>query len=345
VTPIPPGPPARRRQDEAVRIAVVGVGSMGASHVRVYDDLKGAEVIAVVDPDVGRAAEVAERCGATAVATLDELEGHVDAASVVVPSALHADVACRLLELGIDCLVEKPLATNVVDGRRIASAADASGQAVLVGHVERFNPAVEQLASILEGAPPVLAVEARRMSAVSSRITDVDVISDLMVHDLDIVVGLLGDDVVDITARGVAVGSAGAGAGGDDYVTALLTFGGGALVSLTASRITQQQVRSLQVTTAERLYAVDYSAQALDIYRQGRLGGIGDEQVEPGRYLLDVGTERVFVRRSEPLVSELRHFLDVVRRREPARVDAAAGLRVLELTERIRGAVRGEIRA
>jgi predicted dehydrogenase len=314
---------------------------MGANHVRVYDDLKGAEVVAVVDVDLARAAEVAERCGATAVGTLDELEGHVDAASVVVPSAHHAAVACRLLELGIDCLVEKPLATDVLDGRRIASAADASGQAVMVGHVERFNPAVEQLTSILEGAPPVLAVEARRMSAVSSRVTDVDVISDLMVHDLDIVVGMLGDDVVDITARGVAVD----GTNGDDYVTALLTFAGGALASLTASRITQQQVRSLQVSTAERLYAVDYSAQALDIYRQGRLGGIADEQVEPGRYLLDVGTERVFVRRSEPLVSELRHFLDVVRRREPARVDATAGLRVLELTERIRGALRGEVRA
>ena len=329
----------RRRRDEPVRMAVVGVGSMGTNHARVYDSLKGAEVAAVVDGDPCRARHVADLYGGAVVASLDALEGRVDAASVCVPSALHADVGCRLLELGIDCLIEKPLATSVIDGRRLVDTAESQGRALLVGHIERFNPAVEQLVEILRGESPVLAVDARRMSAVSSRITDVDVVSDLMIHDLDIVLRLLGDDVHELTARGAAV----EGAVGEDYVTALLTFGGGSLASLTASRITQNQVRSLEVTTASRLFTVDYSNQSLCIYRQGRIGGIADEQVDTGRYLLDVGTERVFVRRTEPLVSELAHFVEVVRRREAPRVGAPAALQVLDLVERIRGSVRGAL--
>jgi predicted dehydrogenase len=178
------------------------------------------------------------------------------------------------------------------------------------------------------------------MSAVSSRITDVDVVSDLMIHDIDILLGLIDSEVVEVTARGAAVD----GAVGEDYVTALLTFANGSLASLTASRITQNQVRSLEVTTADRLYAVDYSNQSLNIFRQGRTGGIADEQIDPGRYLLDVGTERVFVRRVEPLAAELTHFLEVVRRREAPRVDGSAALRVLDVADRIRASVRGEAR-
>jgi predicted dehydrogenase len=309
---------------------------MGANHARVYDTLKGAELVAVVDGDAARAAHVADVYGGNASTSLDDLAGRVDAVSLAAPSHLHADLGCRLLEMGIDCLIEKPLATTPEDGRRLVETAERHGRQVLVGHIERFNPAVEQLVDILRGEPPVLAVDARRMSAVSSRITDVDVIADLMVHDLDIVLGLVPQEVVEVTARGAG--------GGEDYVTALLTFADGTLASITASRITQNQVRALDVTTAERLYAVDYSNQSLNIFRQGRVGGIADEQLDPGRYLLDVGTERVFVRRSEPLTSELAHFLEVVRRREVPRVDAAAGLRVLEVAERIRASVRGEVR-
>lgn len=329
----------RRRHDEPLRIGVVGVGSMGANHARVYDTIKGASLAAVVDGDLSRAAHVAEVYGGEAFASIEDLAGRVDAVSVAAPSGLHADIGCRLLDMGIDCLIEKPLATSIKEGRRLVEAAERNGRVVLVGHIERFNPAVEQLADILRGEPPVLAVDARRMSAVSSRITDVDVIADLMIHDIDIVLGLIDDEVAEVTARGAAVH----GAVGEDYVTALLTFANGSLASLTASRITQNQVRALEVTTADRLYAVDYSSQELNIFRQGRLGGIADEQAEPGRYLLDVGTERVFVRRVEPLVAELTHFLEAVRRREPPRVDGGAALRVLEVADRIRASVRGEV--
>lgn len=329
----------RRRRDEPVRVGVVGVGSMGANHARVYDTLKGAELVAVVDGDADRAAHVAEVHGGEPLTSIRDLAGRVDAVSVAAPSCLHADLGCELLAMGIDCLIEKPLATSIADGLRLVEAAERHGRKVLVGHIERFNPAVEQLAVILRGESRVLALDTRRMSAVSSRITDVDVVSDLMIHDLDIVLGLTGQPVVEVTARGAAV----EGAVGEDYVTALLTFADGSLASLTASRITQNQVRSLEVTTADRLYAVDYSNQSLNIFRQGRIGGIADEQVDPGRYLLDVGTERVFVRRVEPLVAELSHFVEVVRGREPARVDARSAVQVLEVADRIRASVRGHV--
>lgn len=331
----------RRRRDEPVRVGVVGVGAMGANHARVYDTLKGVELVALVDRDGARAAQLADIYGGEPLTSVDDLAGRVDAVSVVAPSALHADLGCRLLELGIHCLVEKPLATSVEDGRRLVDAARTNDRHLVVGHIERFNPAVEQLADILRGESPVLAVDARRMSSVSARITDVDVIGDLMVHDLDIVLGLVDQEVVEVAARGVGAD----GAAGEDYVTALLTFADGTLASITASRITQNKVRTLEVTTADRLYAVDYSSQELTIFRQGRIGGIADEQVEPGRYLLDVGTERVFVRRTEPLAAELTHFVDVVRGREPALVPGKAGLQVLQLADRIRDSVRGAVRA
>ena len=326
-----PGP--RRRRDEAVRVAVVGVGSMGANHARIYSGLKGVDLVAVVDPDPDRARHVAELYGGTPMTSCAGLEGQVDAATVAVPSADHAAVGLDLLARGIDCLIEKPLATNPGEGQALVEAAAAHDRMLLVGHIERFNPAVDQLAQILRDGPPVLAVEARRMSAVSARVTDVDVIADLMIHDLDIVLGLLGTEVVDVAARGAMV----EGGRADDYVTALLTFATGSLASLTASRVTQNQIRALNVTTAERFYTVDYSAQELCIYRQGRIGSVDDEDPGgDGQYILDVGTERVFVRRTEPLAAELSHFIDVVHRRCPPKVDGATSLRAVELVDQIR---------
>lgn len=315
-----------------VRVAVVGAGSMGASHARVYSTLKGAELVAVVDADRERAEHVAELYGARAVSHVSDLEGEVEAASVAVPSSVHHEVGLELLGLGVDCLIEKPIASDLQQGRALVDAADRLDRVLLVGHIERFNPAIEQLREIVQAGPPVLAVDVRRMSAVSSRISDVDVVADLMIHDLDVVLDLIGEDVVDVVARG----STANGRRGTDYVTALVTFANGVLATFTASRVTQNQVRELQVTTEERLLTVDYSAQALLIHRQGRIGSIGGNEPDGGRYVLDVGTERVFVRRSEPLAAELAHFVAAVRGAVPPRVSGSSALRALELATQIR---------
>lgn len=294
------------------RVAVVGAGEMGANHARVYSQLKGAELVAVVDADAERARSVAAQHGCAALTSVDELEGLVDGASVAVPSSLHAEVGCALLARGIHCLIEKPLAVDELEAKLLIDTADGAGARLLVGHIERFNPAVDQLKLVLDDHA-VLAVDARRMSAVSGRITDVDVVIDLMIHDIEIVLDLIDEEVVDVSARGVHH----SGGRGEDYVTALVTFASGALASLTASRVTQNQVRELQVTTDRRFFTVDYPAQELLIYRQGRIGGIGGEAPADGRYVLDVGTERVFVRRTEPLAVELAHFIDVIRGAQP----------------------------
>ena len=324
------GPTSAR--DEPLRVAVVGAGSMGANHARVYSTLKGVELVAIIDADTERAAAVADRHGGRAGEHLRDLRGEVDAVSVAVPSTLHCAVGVELLSMGIDVLVEKPIASTPAEARLLVEAANDLDRVLLVGHIERFNPAVEQLKEIVQAGPPLLAVDARRMSAVSSRVTDVDVVTDLMIHDLEIVLDLVGDEVVDVVARATTAN----GRDGTDYVTAMVSFAGGALASFVASRVTQNQIRELQVTTEERLLTVDYPAQELLIHRQGRIGSIGDEELSGGRYVLDVGTERVFVRRSEPLVAELTHFLAAVRGDEAPRVSGRAALRALELATQIR---------
>jgi predicted dehydrogenase len=163
------------------------------------------------------------------------------------------------------------------------------------------------------------------MSAVSGRITDVDVVSDLMVHDLDIILDLVPSPLVELDARAVRGPQRGI-----DYVVALLGFENGAMASVTASRITQNQVRTLEVTTDQRFFTVDYPSQELLIYRQGRIGGL-DPETDASRYVLDVGTERVFVRRIEPLAAEMAHFIAVVRGTEAPLVSGHQALSAMRV--------------
>jgi predicted dehydrogenase len=324
----------------SVRVAVVGVGGMGGNHARVLASLKGVELVGLVDADRDKADALAARFGCRGFGDISELPD-IDAATVAVPSSLHTEIGCGLLSRGIHCLIEKPLATSEAEAIALIDAAERSGARLLVGHIERFNPAVRQLKEILADGHDIQAVEARRMSAVSARITDVDVVTDLMVHDLDIVLDLVGEPVTDCVARAVSVD----GSAGGDYVSALISFAGGAVGSLTASRITQNRVRELQVTTDSRYFTVDYANQELLIFSQGRVGALGDELTDTSRYVLDVGTERVFVRRVEPLMAELQHFVDVARGRAEPLVGGAAALDALRLVWRIQeqagGARRG----
>ncbi|NNF54369.1 MAG: Gfo/Idh/MocA family oxidoreductase [Acidimicrobiales bacterium] len=292
----------RRRLNEAVRVAVVGVGGMGSNHARVLASMKGVELVAVVDPDLERARRVADAYQCRAIGSVEDLPD-VDAVCVAAPSSLHCDIAVPLLLNGIDCLIEKPLATTAEDCQALIGASKTGGGQILVGHIERFNPAVRELQSIVDPAD-ILSISARRMSAVSGRILDVDVVLDLMVHDIDIVLGVARVPIVETAARGID------GPRGADHVVALLTLASGGLASLTASRITQNKIRHLEVTTKEQFFVIDYPSQELHIFRQGRIATSGsiDE-----RYTLDVNTEKVLVRRVEPLAEELSHFIRVVR--------------------------------
>ena len=227
------------------------------------------------------------------------------------------------MERGFHCLIEKPLALDRRQAELLVDAADSNNVALQVGHIERFNPAVRQLRDLLADEP-ILVANTRRMSALSGRVTDIDVVMDLMVHDLDVVLFLMGDQIDSIEARSVL------GLNGPDHVTALLSFNDGRLASLTASRITQNQIRQLEVTTTDRYFTVDYPNQELLIFQQGRIEGIGGKAAE-ANYSLDVDTRRVFVRRSEPLVAELEHFVGVIHGRYENEVDGRQALSALEL--------------
>jgi len=296
----------------SVSVAVIGAGHMGKNHARCLASMKDVHLVAVVDSDEESRHSVATAFECSAVASIDKLP-QIDAAVVAVPSALHDSIGCALMERGIHCLIEKPLALDAEGARRLIDTSNQTNKILQVGHVERFNPAVRQLQELLDGEQ-ILVANARRMSAFSSRVHDIDVVMDLMVHDLDVMLFLMGEDVEEVVARGID------GPHGSDHVTALVGFQGGRMASLTASRITQNQIRRLEVTTEDRFFTVDYANQELLIFRQGRIGGVGDQKFD-GRYVLDVETRRVFVRRAEPLVAELEHFIRAVRGEHPVEVD------------------------
>lgn len=313
-----------------MRVAVVGVGNMGVHHLRIYGELKNVDLVGFYDPDMARAEQLSGRFNVPALKCLEDVAENVDAVSICSPSTTHAEIGHWFLERKIHCLVEKPLATTEDDCLRLISCANGSGAKLMVGHIERFNPVVLQLADILEGGVAVHAIEARRLSAASRRIVDVDVVADLMVHDIDIILSLINSPVADVVARGVCVNDSDSA----DYVTALITFENGALAPVTASRITQNKVRELNVTTEQNLIFIDYMTQNLLVFQQSAPFA-EREKKRLGEYAIDVAMERAFVRHEEPLQAELRHFVDCILRDVEPQVTGQQALDAMRLVWRI----------
>src|SRR5437762_6136820 len=189
-------------QSKRTRVAVVGTGEFGRNHARVYRELEGAELIGVFDQNQERGAAVAAEFQTQVLTRLQELLGRADAASVAVPTVAHAEVGCRLLEMGLDVLVEKPMAVNLAEADALLKAAKKNGRILQVGHVERFNPAVTAVEPILNRP---LFFEVHRLGVFTPRSLDVDVIYDLMIHDLDILLAMVGESVVEVKAVGIPV--------------------------------------------------------------------------------------------------------------------------------------------
>lgn len=314
---------------DGLRVGVIGAGAMGRHHLRIYDNLKGVKLVGVMEPNREVAQAVADQYRIEVFADVEDMIRSVDAVSIASPSITHGKLGKIFLESGIHCLIEKPLAVTEEECISLIASAKQGNACLMVGHVERFNPAIQQLNAILNEGHEVHAVDVRRLSSTSGRITDVDVVADLMVHDLDIILSLVKSPVKDLTAKAVST----SGKGGD-YVTALLSFDGGALATVTASRITQNKVRELSVTTDFGLIQIDYSAQSLNIFRQGdsalkRMPG------DFGNYNLDIMTERALVRNAEPLILELQHFIDCVRTGKKPLVGGEEALKALQLVWQI----------
>lgn len=316
-----------------IKVAVIGAGMMGKNHMKTYKSLNGVELVGVYDifPEAAKAA--AETFGIRAFSSMEEVAENVDAVSVVTTSVTHADVGEFFLNKGIHCMMEKPLACTEEECQRLISAAAKNNVVLLVGHIERFNPAVEQMGKLLSDTSKIRSLTAQRMSAASGRITDVDVSMDLMIHDVEVIQSLVKSPVVNIQAASVKTKESPMG---KDYITALLEFENGATANITASRITQARVRTLTVTTDTNYIDMDFINQSINVHSQGRMPYVNLENIpEWMNYGLKGSVEQLFIPTNQPLSAELNHFLSCVRGEATPRITGQNALDALRVIWKI----------
>ena len=316
-----------------IKVAVIGAGMMGKNHMKTYKSLNGVELIGVYDifPEAAKAA--AETFGIRAFSSMEEVAENVEAVSVVTTSVTHADVGEFFLNKGIHCMMEKPLACTEEECQRLTSAAAKNNVVLLVGHIERFNPAVEQMGKLLSDTSKIRSLTAQRMSAASGRITDVDVSMDLMIHDVEVIQSLVKSPVVNIQAASVKTKESPMG---KDYITALLEFENGATANITASRITQARVRTLTVTTDTNYIDMDFINQSINVHSQGRMPYVNPENIpEWMNYGLKGSVEQLFIPTNQPLSAELNHFLSCVRGEATPRISGQNALDALRVIWKI----------
>ena len=300
-----------------LRAAVVGVGYLGAFHAEKYASLADVELVAVVDVDAERARTIAARHATRAETDFRALFGRVDCVSLAVPTPLHFALAHELLDHGIDVLVEKPLSTTVTEGAQLVDTAARRGRILQVGHLERFNPAIRALSDII--TQPRF-IECHRLAPFGERGTDVDVILDLMIHDLDVILSLVRADVQAIEAVGVPVLTE-----STDIANARLRFTNGCIANITASRVALKRERKIRLFQADTYVSVDYGEKHVRVCRRQPVDGVPTITVEE----LSLGD-------GDALFEEIEHFVHAVRTRERPLVDGRTALRALEVAERIR---------
>ncbi|MEW5993766.1 MAG: Gfo/Idh/MocA family oxidoreductase [Candidatus Zixiibacteriota bacterium] len=314
-----------------IRTAVVGVGHLGRHHLRWLSELPESELIGLYDIDGAKARKYADEYRVSAFDSLDQLAGSVEAVSVVVPTTAHFEVSCHLLERGVHCLIEKPIAATLDEAERLTSLATEKGVKVTVGHIERFNPAVQAVCE-LKACPSF--IEAHRLAPFDPRGADVAVVLDLMIHDIDLALHLVNSEVTDIQASAVAVVSEQA-----DIANARLTFANGAVANLTASRISLREMRKIRLFQKSGYYSLDLAKRQADLYRLADQ----DEPADGMRLPLgSSGKEVVYTRKDDPgvdmLRSEISTFLNAVSHDKPVAVtpaEAVEALRVALEIERI----------
>jgi predicted dehydrogenase len=315
-------------QTKKVRVAVVGAGEFGRNHARVYREIADAELIGVYDKNGERSEAIATEFATQAFRGLEELRGRVDAVSVAVPTVEHAAVGCRLMELGLDVLVEKPMATNLAEADALLVGAKRFQRILQVGHVERFNPAVLAVEPILNQP---LFFEVHRLGVFTARSLDVDVIYDVMIHDLDILLTLVKESVTEVKAVGIPVLTDKV-----DIAHARLEFVGGAVANVTASRVSTERVRKLRFFQPRQYISLDYGRQEVLVFTVGQDGKhTGLPSPNP-----QIGVTKPPVAAEEPLHAELASFLRAVRERSTPEVPFEDGRRALALALEIVSAIR-----
>ncbi len=291
------------------RVAVAGAGAFGKNHLRVIHQSEHAELAGVYDLDPARAAAVAEPHGCRVFRSLDELAQNADAAIVASPTVTHSEVGCRLMEAGLDVMVEKPIAHSLEAARALVDNATRHKRILQIGHLERFNPAIIALAAAI-GKP--LFFEIHRLSEFSPRCLDVDVVLDLMIHDVDIILALTGERPQEIRAAGIRILSEKV-----DIANVRIQFPSGCVANLTASRVSTERVRKLRLFQPHEYISLDYGRQDAVRYR-----------VKPP---MAIDFAPLAVTKDEPLRLELEGFFESIITRQPPRVTGAQGLAALEV--------------
>lgn len=311
-----------------IRVGVIGLGRMGQQHCRVYSTLRRAQLSGVHDVNAELGRSIAQRLEAPFFSRVEDLLKEVDAVSLVTPTPSHYDLAMMCLEHGVHLLVEKPITETLEQAEALTRAAEESGLVVQVGHIERFNPAYIEMKNVLEDLT-VLAVNFRRLSAYAGSNTDVNVVLDLMIHDLDLVLELIGEEPTEIAAYGLtATGNA------VDHVNVQLSFPSGPLVLLTASRLTEQKVRAIDVTAWEAYVEADLLHKSVDIHRR-TIGQYLNHNKRGVKYRQESLLERILVPVVEPLFSELQHFIESVAEKRTPLVTPRDGMKALRLATQI----------
>ncbi|TKX48924.1 Gfo/Idh/MocA family oxidoreductase [Halorubrum sp. ASP121] len=311
-------------------VGVIGVGSMGQHHARVYRDLNDVNLVGIADADPERASEVAEKHGTEALETEDLLEA-VDAVSVVVPTEYHYDMVTTCLEEDIATFVEKPVLGSLDRADDLLAQVKAADVPVQVGHIERFNPAVTTLSEIVEDLS-LVSIRARRLGPEPDRKIEDSAVIDLMIHDIDIVLSLFDETPTSISGSGVREGR---------HASALLEFEGDRMASLTASRKTQRKVRTLEITAKECFIEVDYLDQSIEIHRSS----VPEYIEEDGdvRFKHEGIVERPVVQNGEPLQRELESFLEAVKSGTTPEIAVQDGLNALSVALEIEREIDPEI--
>jgi predicted dehydrogenase len=302
-------------------VGIVGTGYLGRLHARILTEMPEVDVVGFVEPDDAIASEIAAMLNIKRFESVASLAGEIDCAVVATPTTTHFDVARELLEAGCDVMVEKPITPAVDDARRLIEIANSNNRILQVGHVERYNPAITAVAPLLKN---VLYVEAERLGVFVGRSLDIDVLLDLMIHDLNLVLSFLGQKVVDVRAVGVAVMTEKV-----DITNVRIEFENGAVANLTASRVSQERVRKIRFFSREAYISVDTKEQEVKGYRLA------------GKTVLPID---VTVAKQEPLRAELEAFIECVRTRTRPLVSGEDGLAAVELAIRVAKAIEESLK-
>jgi len=298
---------------EKIAVGVVGVGYLGKYHAEKYAASSKARLVAVVDVDEERASEIAERLGTEALTDYRHLFGRVQCVSVAVPTRLHHRVARDFIEAGIDVLVEKPIAANLDQGQDLVDSAQSKGVIFQVGHLERFNPAIRRLEGVVREPK---FVECHRLAPFVERGTDVDVVFDLMIHDIDVIASLVRSPVQRVEAVGVPVLT-----DKPDIANARINFANGCIANVTSSRVSLKRERKIRFFQPDAYISIDYDQRRAQIFHKP----------PPGAGWLDIRVETLEIKDGDALSDEIESFLDCVRSREVPLVSGAEGLRALEI--------------